>query len=122
MNVISLKKRFEQQIKEVSIINPLQLLNIIFVFANTGNDTTIIVQLMQVRMNVNRLDIMATIDIGATHTFISLRVVHDYKLKTSKCPSDLKIVITKLQVVNDITYRVVVTIKGLHLQDKYSGD
>lgn len=55
-------------------------------FANTGNDTTIIVQLMQVRMKVNRLDIVATIDIGATHTFISLRVMHDYELKTSKCP------------------------------------
>lgn len=55
----------------------------------------IIMQLMYVIMKVNKLDIVAMVDIGATHTFISSKVVHDYRLKTSKCLNYLKIFIMK---------------------------
>lgn len=66
---------------------------------------------MHVVMKVNGLDIVAMVDTGATHTFISVRVVHDYGLKVSKCPNYLKTITTKLQAVNDIAYKVVVIVR-----------
>lgn len=76
-----------------------------------SNNATLVAQLMHVVVKVNEFDIVVVVDTSATHTFISSKVVHDYRLKMSKCSNYLKMVTTKLQAVDDIAYGVAVIVR-----------
>ncbi|XP_042444160.1 uncharacterized protein K02A2.6-like [Zingiber officinale] len=52
----------------------------------------------------------AMVDIGATHTFVSAKLVQDYGMSICECPRYIKSVNAKAQVVVGMTYNVPLTV------------
>ena len=57
-------------------------------------------------MTVKEQQVMAMVDIGATHTFIDVKIATKLRLKLSKSPSYVKTVNAKAHAIVGMTYGV----------------
>lgn len=90
----------------VALVNPLQLLNVISFLNPTSDETNLHYLLMHIEMKIGEKSVIAMLDTGATHTFISVRLVHKYGLNMSKCPSYMKTMNAKAQAIMGMAYNV----------------
>ncbi|XP_075111336.1 uncharacterized protein LOC142181743 [Nicotiana tabacum] len=90
----------------VALVNPLQLLNVISLVNATSNETYPHSLLMHVEMRIGDKGVIAMVDTGATHTFVSASLVHKYRLSVSKYPSYMKTVNAKAQAIVGMAYNI----------------
>ncbi|XP_070013049.1 uncharacterized protein [Nicotiana sylvestris] len=94
----------------VALVNPLQLLNVISLVNATSNETNPHSLLMHIEMKIGEKGMIAMVDTGATHTFVSSSLVHKYGLSVSKYPSYMKTVNAKAQAIVGMAYNIPMSI------------
>ncbi|KAG6479323.1 hypothetical protein ZIOFF_062786 [Zingiber officinale] len=106
---------YEQEV--ATLVNPLKLLNTIVAYeplellTNMSEDMVRAhSQLLHVSVMLNRKSAYAMVDTGATHTFVSAKLVQEYGLSISKCPKYIKSVNAKAQAVVGMAYNVPLTV------------
>ncbi|XP_070057532.1 uncharacterized protein [Nicotiana tomentosiformis] len=94
------ENNWEGEGREVAaLVNPLQLLNAISLLNATSNETNPHYLPMHVEMKIGEKGVIAMVDTGATHTFVSAKLVHKYGLNVNKCPSYMQTVNAKAQAI-----------------------
>ncbi|XP_070018207.1 uncharacterized protein [Nicotiana sylvestris] len=93
-----------------ALVNPLKLLNLISLVNATSNETNPHSLLMHIEMKIGEKGVIAMVDTGATHTFISANLVYKYGLSVSKCPSYMKTVNAKAQAIVGMAYNVLMSV------------
>ncbi|XP_070008731.1 uncharacterized protein [Nicotiana sylvestris] len=96
----------EGQEVAAALVNPLQLLNVISLVNSTSNETNPHSLLIHIEMRIGDKSVIAMVDTGATHTFVSANLVHKYGLKVTKCPSYMRTVNAKAQAIVGMAYDV----------------
>ncbi|KAG6515103.1 hypothetical protein ZIOFF_025488 [Zingiber officinale] len=66
--------------------------------------------LLHISVMLNRRSAYAMVDTGATHTFVSAKLLQDYRLSVSKCSKYIKLVNAKAQAVVGMAYNVPLTV------------
>ncbi|KAG6517981.1 hypothetical protein ZIOFF_021381 [Zingiber officinale] len=106
---------YEQEV--ATLVNPLKLLNTIVAYeplellTNMSEDMVRThSQLLHVSVMLNRKSAYAMVDTGATHTFVSAKLVQEFGLSVSKCPKYIKSVNAKAQAVVGMAYNVPLTV------------
>ncbi|KAG6522526.1 hypothetical protein ZIOFF_019666 [Zingiber officinale] len=106
---------YEQEV--ATLVNPLKLLNTIVAYeplellTNMSEDMVRAhSQLLHVSVMLNGKSAYAMVDTGATHTFVSAKLVQEYGLSISKCPKYIKSVNAKAQAVVGMAYNVPLTV------------
>ncbi|KAG6506195.1 hypothetical protein ZIOFF_031513 [Zingiber officinale] len=118
LNVLLLGDKGEDYEQEVAtFVNPLQLLNTIVdyesckLLTNMSEDMVRAHSLLlHISVMLNEKNAYAMVDTGATHTFVSAKLVQDYGLSISKCPKYIKSMNAKAQAVVGMTYNVPLTV------------
>ncbi|KAG6498516.1 hypothetical protein ZIOFF_038234 [Zingiber officinale] len=102
---------YEQEV--ATLVNPLQLLNTLVdyesieLLTNMSEDMVRAhSQLLHITIELNGKIVNVMVDTGATHTFVSAKLVKDYGLSIRKCPSYIKSMNAKAQAVVGMTYNV----------------
>ncbi|XP_070032451.1 uncharacterized protein [Nicotiana tomentosiformis] len=93
-----------------ALVNPLRLINVITLLNATNNETNPHSLLMHIEMKLGEKSVIAMVDTGAIHTFVSTKLVQKYRLNVSKCPSYMKIVNAKAQAIMGMAYNVPMSI------------
>ncbi|KAG6510926.1 hypothetical protein ZIOFF_028973 [Zingiber officinale] len=106
---------YEQEV--ATLVNPLKLLNTIVAYeplellTNMSEDMVRAhSQLLHVSVMLNGKSAYAMVDTGATHTFVSAKLVQEFGLSISKCPKYIKSVNAKAQAVVGMAYNVPLTV------------
>ncbi|KAG6480490.1 hypothetical protein ZIOFF_063990 [Zingiber officinale] len=106
---------YEQEV--ATLVNPLKLLNTIVAYeplellTNMSEDMVRAhSQLLHVSVMLNGKSAYAMVDTGATHTFVSAKLVQEFGLSVSKCPKYIKSVNAKAQAVVGMAYNVPLTV------------
>ncbi|KAG6520213.1 hypothetical protein ZIOFF_017251 [Zingiber officinale] len=106
---------YEQEV--ATLVNPLKLLNTIVAYeplellTNMSEDMVRAhSQLLHVSVMLKGKSAYAMVDTGATHTFVSAKLVQEYGLSISKCPKYIKSVNAKAQAVVGMAYNVPLTV------------
>ncbi|KAG6478499.1 hypothetical protein ZIOFF_061942 [Zingiber officinale] len=106
---------YEQEV--ATLVNPLKLLNTIVAYeplellTNMSEDMVRAhSQLLHVSVMLNGKSAYAMVDTGATHTFVSAKLVQEYGLSIRKCPKYIKSVNAKAQAVVGMAYNVPLTV------------
>ncbi|KAG6474774.1 hypothetical protein ZIOFF_068713 [Zingiber officinale] len=118
LNALQLGDKGEDYEQEVAtLVNPLQLLNTIVdyesieLLTNMSEDMVRAHSLLlHIFVMMNGKSANAMVDIGATHTFVSVKLVEDYGLSICKCPRYFKSVNAKAQAVVGMTYNAPLTV------------
>ncbi|KAG6482740.1 hypothetical protein ZIOFF_059378 [Zingiber officinale] len=109
LNALLLGDKGEEYEQEVAtLVNPLQLLNTIIDYESIELLTNMSEDMVRTHSLLLHISVMmngksanAMVDIGATHTFVSAKLVQDYELSISKCPKYIKSMNAKAQAVVD---------------------
>ncbi|KAG6526884.1 hypothetical protein ZIOFF_008971 [Zingiber officinale] len=106
---------YEQEV--ATLVNPLKLLNTIVAYeplellTNMSEDMVRAhSQLLHVSVMLNGKSAYAMVDTGATHTFVSAKLVQEFGLSVSKWPKYIKSVNAKAQAVVGMAYNVLLTV------------
>ncbi|KAG6533506.1 hypothetical protein ZIOFF_007381 [Zingiber officinale] len=106
---------YEQEV--TTLVNPLKLLNTIVAYeplellTNISEDMVRAhSQLLHVSVMLNGKSAYAMVDTGATHTFVSAKLVQEFGLSVSKCSKYIKSVNAKAQAVVSMAYNVPLTV------------
>ncbi|KAG6478500.1 hypothetical protein ZIOFF_061943 [Zingiber officinale] len=118
LNALLLGDKEDDYEHEVAtLVNPLKLLNTIVAYeplellTNMSEDMVRAhSQLLHVSVMLNRKSAYAMVDTGATHTFVSAKLVQEYGLSIRKCPKYIKSVNAKAQAIVGMAYNVPLTV------------